>query len=126
MIRRPPRSTLFPYTTLFRSVVEADGVSKSFGGRAIVRDLSLRVLRGDRLGIVGPNGAGKTTLIRLLTGALPPDSGRLRLGANLEMATLDQRRESLDPAATVAETLTRGRGDTVVVGGQARHVIGYM
>src|SRR3712207_7167297 len=60
MIRRPPRSTLFPYTTLFRSVVEADGVSKSFGGRAVVKDLSLRVLRGDRLGIVGPNGAGKT------------------------------------------------------------------
>jgi ABC transport system ATP-binding/permease protein len=107
-------------------VVEAEGVSKTFGERAIVSNLSLRILRGDRLGIVGPNGAGKTTLINLLTGVLPPDQGRVRLGANLQMATLDQRRESLDPTATVAETLTGGRGDTVVIGGQAKHVVGYM
>jgi ATP-binding cassette subfamily F protein uup len=107
-------------------VAEAEGISKAFAGRAIVSDLSLRILRGDRLGIVGPNGAGKTTLLNLLTGVLPPDSGRVRLGANLQMVTLDQRRESLDPDATVAETLTRGRGDTVMVGDQAKHVIGYM
>jgi ATP-binding cassette subfamily F protein uup len=107
-------------------VVEAEGVSKAFGGRPIVSDLSLRILRGDRLGIVGPNGAGKTTLINLLTGALAPDSGRVRLGANLQMVTLDQRRESLDPNATVAETMTGGRSDTVVIGGQAKHVVGYM
>jgi ATP-binding cassette subfamily F protein uup len=107
-------------------VVEAEGVSKAFDGRPIVSDLSLRILRGDRLGIVGPNGAGKTTLISLLTGALAPDSGRVRLGANLQMVTLDQRRESLDPNATVAETLTGGRGDTVVISGQAKHVVGYM
>ena len=107
-------------------VVEAEGVSKAYGDRPIVSDLSLRILRGDRLGIVGPNGAGKTTLLNLLTGTLPPDSGRVRLGANLQMVTLDQRRESLDPAATVAETLTRGRGDTVTVGSQTKHVIGYM
>jgi ATP-binding cassette subfamily F protein uup len=107
-------------------VVEAEGIAKAFADRPIVADLSLRILRGDRLGIVGPNGAGKTTLLNLLTGMLPPDSGRVRLGANLRMVTLDQRRESLDPAATVAETLTRGRGDTVTVGGQTKHVIGYM
>jgi ATP-binding cassette subfamily F protein uup len=107
-------------------VAEAEGISKAFAGRAIVSDLSLRILRGDRLGIVGPNGAGKTTLLNLLTGVLSPDSGRVRLGANLHMVTLDQRRDSLDPDATVAETLTRGRGDTVVVGDQAKHVIGYM
>jgi ABC transport system ATP-binding/permease protein len=107
-------------------VAEAEGISKAYAGRAIVSDLSLRILRGDRLGIVGPNGAGKTTLLNLLTGVLPPDSGRVRLGANLQMVTLDQRRESLDPVATVAETLTRGRGDTVMIGGQAKHVIGYM
>jgi ABC transport system ATP-binding/permease protein len=107
-------------------VAEAEGISKAFAGRAIVSDLSLRILRGDRLGIVGPNGAGKTTLLNLLTGVLPPDSGRVRLGANLQMVTLDQRRESLDPDATVAETLTRGRGDTVMIGDQAKHVIGYM
>jgi ATP-binding cassette subfamily F protein uup len=107
-------------------VVEAEGVAKTFGERPIVRDLSLRILRGDRLGIVGPNGSGKTTLINLLTGGLAPDEGRVRLGANVEMVTLDQKRESLDPTATVAETLTSGHGDTVVIGGQAKHVVGYM
>lgn len=107
-------------------VVEAERISKAYDGRPIVADLSLRILRGDRLGIIGPNGAGKTTLINLLTGALAPDEGRVRLGANLQMVTLDQRRASLDPNATVAETLTGGRGDTVQIGGQTKHVVGYM
>jgi len=107
-------------------VVEAEKISKSYGERPIVSNLSLRLLRGDRLGIVGPNGAGKTTLINLLTGALAPNEGRVRLGSNLQMVTLDQRRASLDPGATVAETLTGGRGDTVIIGGQSKHVIGYM
>jgi len=107
-------------------VAEARSVSKSYGGPPVVRDLSIRVQRGDRLGIVGPNGAGKTTLLNLLTGVLPPDEGRVRLGANLQMVTLDQRRESLDPDSTLAEVLTGGRGDTVSVAGQSRHVTGYM
>jgi len=107
-------------------VVEAEGISKTYGDRPIVSNLSLRVLRGDRLGIIGPNGAGKTTLINMLTGALDPDEGRIRLGSNLQMVTLDQRRASLDPDATVVETLTGGRGDTVTIGGQTKHVIGYM
>ncbi|MBQ0820511.1 ATP-binding cassette domain-containing protein [Microvirga terrae] len=107
-------------------VVEAEGIAKSYGDRPIVSNLSLRVLRGDRLGIIGPNGAGKTTLINLLTGALEPDEGRVRLGSNLQMVTLDQRRASLDPDATVAETLTGGRGDTVTIGTQTKHVVGYM
>ncbi|WP_445504969.1 ABC-F family ATP-binding cassette domain-containing protein [Microvirga sp. G4-2] len=107
-------------------VVEAEGISKAYGDRPIVSNLSLRILRGDRLGIIGPNGAGKTTLINLLTGNLQPDSGRVRLGSNLQMVTLDQRRASLDPNATVAETLTGGRGDSVTIGGQTKHVIGYM
>jgi ABC transport system ATP-binding/permease protein len=107
-------------------VIEAKQISKSFGGRPILKEFSTRIRRGDRIGIVGPNGAGKTTLVQLLTGGLAPDAGEVRLGANLSVASLDQRREQLDPAATVAQTLTRGRGDTVVVGGQARHVIGYM
>ncbi|MEE1655042.1 ATP-binding cassette domain-containing protein [Microvirga sp. CF3062] len=106
-------------------VVEAEGISKSYD-RPIVSNLSLRVLRGDRLGIIGPNGAGKTTLINMLTGVLTPDEGRVRMGSNLQMVTLDQRRASLDPDATVAETLTGGRGDTVTIGGQTKHVIGYM
>ena len=92
----------------------------------MVADFSIRIERGDRIGIVGPNGSGKTTLVNLLIGALAPDSGTVRLGANLQMATLDQRRESLNPDWTVAEALTGGGGDTVMIGGQARHVVGYM
>ncbi len=107
-------------------VIEATGIAKSYSGRAVVRDLSLTIERGDRLGIVGPNGAGKTTLINLLTGALAADAGTVRLGTNLEIATLDQSRESLDPEATVTSVLTGGRGDTVLINGQPRHVIGYM
>jgi ABC transport system ATP-binding/permease protein len=107
-------------------VAEAKAVSKSFGETPIVRDLSLRIQRGDRLGIVGPNGAGKTTLLNLLTGALAPDQGTVRLGSNLQMVTLDQRRETLDPACALADALTGGRSDTVSVAGQSRHVIGYM
>src|SRR6185295_10781660 len=107
-------------------VVEAERISKSFGDRVIVKDFSIRILRGDRIGIVGPNGAGKTTLLNLLTGALAPDSGTVRLGANLQPVTLDQRRESLDPSWTVAEALTGGRGDTVAVAGRSKHVVGYM
>jgi ATP-binding cassette subfamily F protein uup len=107
-------------------VIEAEGISKSWGDRAVVRDFAIRVERGDRLGIVGPNGAGKTTLINLLTGTLAPDSGTIRLGANLEVATLDQKRESLDPDTTVTDVLTDGRGDTVIIGGESRHVIGYL
>ncbi len=109
-----------------RLVIEAKSVSKAFAGRAIVRDLSLRVQRGDRLGIVGPNGAGKTTLIRLLTGLLEPDSGSVRLGANVEGVTLDQKREALDPSTTLADALTHGHGERVVIAGVARHVVGYM
>ena len=107
-------------------VIEADRIAKSYDGRPIVRDFSIRIQRGDRIGIIGPNGSGKTTLINLLTGALAPDAGAVRLGANLAIATLDQHRERLDPTATVAEALTGSRGDTVVIGGQARHVVGYM
>jgi len=107
-------------------VVEAKHIAKAFGERAIVSDFSTRIARGDRLGIVGPNGAGKTTLINILTGTEPPDSGTVRLGVNLEMATLDQHRESLDPKSTLSEALTGGRGDHVMVGGKPKHVVGYM
>lgn len=107
-------------------VIEAKGISKGYDGKPIVADFSTRIERGDRIGIVGPNGTGKTTLANLLTGVLAPDSGTLRLGANLQMVTLDQRRESLDPNMTVSEALTGGRGDTVFIGGATKHVVGYM
>ncbi|WP_332681498.1 ABC-F family ATP-binding cassette domain-containing protein [Bosea sp. (in: a-proteobacteria)] len=107
-------------------VIEAVDIAKAYAGRPVVKDFSLRVARGDCIGIVGPNGAGKTTLINLLTGALKPDSGRVKLGATLEMVTLDQRRESLDPATPLGDALTGGGSDQVMVGGQPRHVISYM
>jgi ATP-binding cassette subfamily F protein uup len=109
-----------------RLVIEAKHISKSFGERVIVRDLSLRILRGDRLGIVGANGAGKTTLINILTEELPPDSGSVRLGANLDLASLDQGRAALNAEATLGDTLTGGGSDYVEVGGARKHVIGYM
>ena len=101
-------------------------ISKSYGAEPIVRDFSIRIQRGDRIGLVGPNGAGKTTLLKMLTGELRRTTGTVRLGANLQMATLDQRREALDPNTSVRDTLTGGRGDSVFVGGQTRHVVGYM
>jgi ATP-binding cassette subfamily F protein uup len=107
-------------------VIEAAGIGKNYGARAVVGDFSIRIQRGDRIGIVGPNGSGKTTLINMLTGVQPPDSGTVRLGAGLEIATLNQHRDSLDPNVTVAEALTNGSGDTVMVNGQARHVVSYM
>jgi ABC transport system ATP-binding/permease protein len=107
-------------------VIEAKRIGKSFGPRAIVRDFSIRIMRGDRLGVVGANGSGKTTLVGLLIGALAPDAGTVRHGANLAMATLDQGRESLDPDWTVSEALTGGRGDTVIMGDKSKHVVGYM
>ena len=109
-----------------RLIAEAEGLTKSFGEQPIVLDFSTRIFRGDRVGIVGPNGAGKTTLIKLLTGALPPDSGSVRQGASLELVSLDQRRDELDPDWTVAQALTGGRGDQVVINGRARHVASYM
>jgi ABC transport system ATP-binding/permease protein len=109
-----------------RLVAVAEKVSKAYDDRAVVRDFSARIIRGDRVGIVGRNGAGKTTLLNLLTGKLAPDSGEVKLGTNLSEVELDQRREALDPAQTLAQTLTGGAGDTVTVNGQNRHVIGYM
>src|SRR4051794_12336108 len=109
-----------------RLVIEAKNIGKAYGERGIVDNFSIRVQRGDRIGVVGPNGAGKTTLVNLLTGAAAPDTGSIRFGANIEMATLDQHRESLDPKATLAEALTGGRGDHVMVGGKPKHVVSYM
>src|SRR6201996_823201 len=107
-------------------VIEAKEISKAFGDRPIVRNLSTRVLRGDRMGIIGANGTGKTTLIKLLTGAMEPDAGSVKVGASVQMVSLDQHRGSLDPNTSLANTLTGGRGDNVIVDGKARHVVSYM
>jgi len=107
-------------------VIEAKNISKAFDDRAIVTDFSTRINRADRIGIVGPNGSGKTTLLSMLTGALAPDSGSIRIGTNIEMASLEQDRDSLNPDWTLAEAMTDGKGDTVSIGGQTKHVVGYM
>jgi ATP-binding cassette subfamily F protein uup len=114
-------------------VLEAEGVSKGFGGRTILRDFALKVQRGERIALVGPNGVGKTTLLKLLTGELAPDEGTVRLGVNLNRAVFDQNRAALDPTASLWNTLTgdadlgvSGRNDQVMVRGKPRHVVGYL
>ncbi|SDL69354.1 ATP-binding cassette, subfamily F, uup [Maricaulis salignorans] len=107
-------------------VAEAIDLNKAYEGRDIVKDFSTKIARGARIGLIGPNGAGKTTLLNLLTGKLEPDSGEVRLGTKLEMASLDQKRVALKPEWTLSEALTQGGGNTVEVNGQSKHVIAYM
>ncbi len=108
-----------------RLVIEAKRISKTYDDVPVVTDFSARILRGDRIGFIGPNGAGKTTLLSMLTGVLTPDSGSIRLGANLEIATLEQKRD-LDPEETLAHFLTGGRGETLVINGEEKHVASVM
>ncbi len=107
-------------------IIDAKGVAKSFGEKQVIRDFTLRIHRGDRVGIVGPNGAGKTTLLNLLTGLATPDAGNVKMGTGLELARLDQNRAALHPEDNLADALTGGGGDTVFVGGKPRHVVSYM
>jgi ATP-binding cassette subfamily F protein uup len=106
-------------------VAELSGVSKSFAGRPIVKDLDLLISRGDRLGLIGANGAGKTTLIKLILGTLQPDAGGVRRGTNVQPAYFDQMREALDPEKTVAETIAPG-SDWVELAGGRKHVMSYL
>jgi len=106
-------------------VFEAVEVSKAYGGPPVVRDVSVRVQRGDRIGLIGPNGAGKTTLLRLLLGEIAPDRGEIRRGANVQVAYYDQQREQLDPERTVFDTVGDGN-DVVTVNGGTKHVNGYL
>jgi len=108
-----------------KRVIEAKNLNKSWGETPIVRDFSIRIDRGDRIGLVGPNGAGKTTLLNLLIGKLEPDSGEIRFGTNIELATLDQHRAVLHPDWTVKDALSPG-GDHVIVGKSSKHVVAYM
>ncbi len=108
-----------------KMVVEADRITKTFD-KPIVVDFSTRVLRGDRVGIIGANGAGKTTLIRLLTGELAPDSGKVRLGTNLQLASLDQRRAGLDGDISLKEAITGGGSETLMIAGSPKHFMGYL
>jgi ATP-binding cassette subfamily F protein uup len=106
-------------------VCELQQVSKTYGGKALVKDLYLIVSCGDRIGFVGPNGAGKTTLLKLILGTLAPDAGRVRVGTNVQPAYFDQMREALDPERTVAETISPG-SEWVEVAGGRKHVMSYL
>ncbi|HWD27404.1 MAG TPA: ATP-binding cassette domain-containing protein [Rhizomicrobium sp.] len=107
-------------------VIDAKKISKSFGDNTVVRDVSLRIHKGERVAVVGPNGAGKTTLVNMLTGLLAPDSGNVKIGVAVKMARLDQNRTALEPDDTLASVLTGGRGDHIEVAGEMRHVTSYM
>ncbi len=108
-----------------RRVAEARHVAKAWGDKVVVRDLSTRILRGDRLAVVGPNGAGKTTLVRTLLGEIAPDAGTVQLGTNLQIAYLDQSRAELNEAQTLWEVLAPSGGDSLLVRGQSKHVAAY-
>lgn len=116
-----------------KRVVEAEHVSKTFGDRVIVRDLSIKVARGDRIAFVGPNGAGKTTVLKMLTGEIEPDTGTVKLGTKLDMAVFDQTRSNLRDDLTLWEALisdkdmrVSGKADQVMVRGTPKHVVGYL
>ncbi|UCE89323.1 MAG: ATP-binding cassette domain-containing protein [Pseudomonadota bacterium] len=108
-----------------KRVVELQHAAFSYRGHCIIRDLSMLILRGDRIGIIGPNGSGKSTLLKLLLGELQPDSGRVIMGTRLDTAYFDQQREQLDPDKTVRENISEGR-DYIDVRGRSRHVISYL
>lgn len=107
-------------------IIEAKHLSKSFNGRPIVNDFSLRVMQGNKIGVIGANGAGKTTLIKLLTGRLAPDAGYARLAKTTQEVYFDQNRAVLDPSKTLKETLCPDGGDHVFVKGEPRHVYSYL
>jgi len=106
-------------------VAELSHISKAYADRPLIRDFTLRILRGDRIGLIGPNGAGKTTLLKLILGEIEPDAGTVRRGANLAVAYFDQLRDKLDPEATVQETISPG-ADWVEIGNERKHVISYL
>ncbi|WP_417250728.1 ABC-F family ATP-binding cassette domain-containing protein [Celeribacter sp.] len=116
-----------------KRVVEAEGISKSFGDRTILRDFSIKIARGDRVAFVGPNGVGKTTLLKMLTGELAPDTGTVKLGTKLEMAVFDQTRSNLRDDLSLWEAMTSekgltvsGKADQIMVRGTPKHVVGYL
>ena len=134
-IRQAKLGTAASTETGGQLVVEVKGISKSFSQtlpdgttatRVIAQDFSTKIVRGERIGIIGANGAGKSTLLKILTGEIEPDAGKVRFGVNLVPAYFDQHRSRLDEEASVRDNLTEGRGDSVFVRGQPRHVNSYM
>ncbi|MHA7873629.1 MAG: ATP-binding cassette domain-containing protein, partial [Hyphococcus sp.] len=127
--QRGPGSVQFAGSDVARAgkrVIVTDNATKRYGARTIVSGFSVEIARGDKIGVVGPNGAGKTTMLNLLTGALAPDDGAVRLGTNLDIVTLDQRRDSLKPEMRLADAITDARGDWVEIAGAKKHVATYL
>jgi ATP-binding cassette subfamily F protein uup len=106
-------------------VAELADVAKSFGDKTVIRDFSATILRGDKVGVIGPNGAGKTTLLKLILGELAPDAGKVRQGANLQVAYYDQMRDALDPDATLEDFISPG-SEWIEIGRQRKHVKSYL
>ncbi|MEO9895699.1 MAG: ATP-binding cassette domain-containing protein, partial [Paracoccaceae bacterium] len=116
-----------------RMVIDAQGISKAYDGRVLLRPFDIRMNRGDRVALVGPNGVGKTTLLNMLIGQEQPDTGTVRTGTNVALAVFDQARSQLDPNASLWDSLTQdpemrisGQSDQVMVRGAPRHVVGYL
>ncbi len=107
-------------------VIEAKGISKSYEGRTLFEGFTTRIARGDRIGIIGPNGVGKSTLLKILTGELAPDEGSVKLGTNLEMQTIDQKRADLQDDMTIMDVLTGGRGEWMQIGDETKHIMTYL
>jgi ABC transport system ATP-binding/permease protein len=108
-----------------RKVIEAHNICHSYGDQPLINKLSLKIMRGDRIGLVGNNGVGKSTLLKILLGEIQPNSGTVKIGTNLEIAYFDQLRRNLDPEKTIAQIVGEG-GDYIKINGKDRHVIGYL
>ncbi|SEA61981.1 ATP-binding cassette, subfamily F, uup [Desulfuromusa kysingii] len=106
-------------------VLETENLSFKYGDETIIAHLNLRIMRGDRIGLIGPNGSGKTTLLKLLTEVLQPSQGQLRLGTNLQIAYFDQLRQQLDEDRTVKQNIADDH-DQVIINGNPRHIYGYL
>ena len=106
-------------------VAATEGVCHSYGDHAVLKDLTVAIYRGDKIGIIGPNGAGKTTLLRTLLGELTPTEGTVRIGANVQTAYFDQLRDQLDEDRSAADNVADGN-DTVDINGRPRHIVGYL
>lgn len=108
-----------------RKVIEAHGIAHRFGDEPLIEDLSLKIMRGDRIALVGNNGVGKTTLLQIMLGEIEPQMGTVKLGTGLEIGYFDQLRTELDPEKTVAEIVGDGR-EYISINGKERHIIGYL